>query len=122
MLIPTVVESTPRGERAYDIYSRLLRERIVFIGSAIDDSVANLHLCAVDAGADLFDDSHRLVAHHVAGFHKRYEAVDKVKIRAANAGRCDSYDRIAFIDNLGLGNVFHAHFVGSAPDEGFHGL
>ena len=42
MLIPTVVESTPRGERAYDIYSRLLRERIVFLGSAIDDSVANL--------------------------------------------------------------------------------
>jgi ATP-dependent Clp protease, protease subunit len=42
MLIPTVVESTPRGERAYDIYSRLLRERIVFLGSAIDDQVANL--------------------------------------------------------------------------------
>jgi ATP-dependent Clp protease protease subunit len=42
VLIPTVVESTPRGERAYDIYSRLLRERIVFLGSAIDDSVANL--------------------------------------------------------------------------------
>lgn len=42
MLIPTVLESSPRGERAYDIYSRLLRERIVFLGSAIDDSVANL--------------------------------------------------------------------------------
>jgi ATP-dependent Clp protease, protease subunit len=42
MLIPTVIESTPRGERAYDIYSRLLRERIVFLGSAIDDQVANL--------------------------------------------------------------------------------
>jgi ATP-dependent Clp protease protease subunit len=42
MLIPTVIETTNRGERAYDIYSRLLRERIVFLGSAIDDQVANL--------------------------------------------------------------------------------
>ena len=42
MLIPTVIETTNRGERAYDIYSRLLRERIVFLGSAIDESVANL--------------------------------------------------------------------------------
>jgi ATP-dependent Clp protease, protease subunit len=42
MLIPTVIESTSRGERAYDIYSRLLRERIVVLGSAIDDQVANL--------------------------------------------------------------------------------
>ena len=42
MLIPTVLESTPRGERAYDIWSRLLRERIVFLGTAIDDTSANL--------------------------------------------------------------------------------
>jgi len=42
MLIPTVIESTNRGERAYDIYSRLLANRIVFLGSAIDDNVANL--------------------------------------------------------------------------------
>jgi ATP-dependent Clp protease, protease subunit len=40
-LIPMVVEKTPIGERAYDIYSRLLRERIIFLGSAIDDDVAN---------------------------------------------------------------------------------
>jgi ATP-dependent Clp protease protease subunit len=40
--VPTVVEQTNRGERAYDIYSRLLSERIVFLGTAIDDSVANL--------------------------------------------------------------------------------
>jgi ATP-dependent Clp protease protease subunit len=40
-LVPTVVEETSRGERAFDIYSRLLRERIVFLGSAIDDDVAN---------------------------------------------------------------------------------
>jgi len=42
VLIPTVIESTNRGERAYDIYSRLLKDRIVFLGSAIDDQVANL--------------------------------------------------------------------------------
>jgi ATP-dependent Clp protease protease subunit len=42
MLIPTVIEQTNRGERAYDIYSRLLKDRIIFLGSAIDDGVANL--------------------------------------------------------------------------------
>lgn len=41
-LIPMVVEQTGRGERAYDIYSRLLKDRIVFVGTPIDDSVANL--------------------------------------------------------------------------------
>lgn len=41
MLIPTVIEKSPFGERAYDIYSRLLRERIVFLGGPIDDAVAN---------------------------------------------------------------------------------
>src|SRR5690625_2917584 len=40
-LIPTVVEQTSRGERAYDIYSRLLKDRIIMLGSAIDDNVAN---------------------------------------------------------------------------------
>ncbi|MGI5880872.1 MAG: ATP-dependent Clp endopeptidase proteolytic subunit ClpP [Syntrophomonadaceae bacterium] len=41
-LVPMVVEQTNRGERAYDIYSRLLKDRIIFLGSAIDDMVANL--------------------------------------------------------------------------------
>ncbi|OQA91504.1 MAG: ATP-dependent Clp protease proteolytic subunit precursor [Elusimicrobia bacterium ADurb.Bin231] len=41
-LIPMVIEQTSRGERAYDIYSRLLKDRIIFIGSAIDDNFANL--------------------------------------------------------------------------------
>ena len=40
--IPTIVEQTARGERAYDLYSRLLRDRIIFLGSAIDDIVASL--------------------------------------------------------------------------------
>jgi ATP-dependent Clp protease, protease subunit len=42
MLVPTVIESTQRGERAWDIFSRLLVNRIVFLGTAIDDTVANL--------------------------------------------------------------------------------
>jgi ATP-dependent Clp protease protease subunit len=41
-LVPTVVEDTSRGERAFDIYSRLLRERVVFLGRAMDDDIANL--------------------------------------------------------------------------------
>ena len=42
MLIPMVVEQSPRGERAYDIYSRLLKDRIIFLGTPITDEVANL--------------------------------------------------------------------------------
>jgi len=42
MLVPMVVEQTSRGERAYDIYSRLLKDNVVFLGSAIDDQVASL--------------------------------------------------------------------------------
>ncbi len=41
-LVPTVLEKTPFGERAYDIFSRLLRDRVIFLGGPIDDSVANL--------------------------------------------------------------------------------
>ena len=42
MLVPIVVEQSPRGQRAYDIYSRLLKERIIFIGTPVDDMVASL--------------------------------------------------------------------------------
>ncbi len=58
-LIPTVVEPSERGERAFDIYSRLLKERIVFLGSPIDDTLANvlmaqfLHLEAEDPDKDI---------------------------------------------------------------------
>ena len=44
-LVPTVIESSNRGERAYDLYSRLLRERIIFLGTPVDDTLANL-VCA----------------------------------------------------------------------------
>ena len=60
MLVPMVVEQTGRGERAYDIYSRLLKDRIVFIGSPIDDNVSNvviaqlLFLQAEDPERDIY--------------------------------------------------------------------
>ena len=44
-IVPTVIENSTRGERAYDLYSRLLRERIIFLGTPIDDTIANL-ICA----------------------------------------------------------------------------
>ena len=58
-LIPMVIEQSPRGERSFDIYSRLLNERIVFIGSPIDDDIANLvvaqllHLESEDPDKDI---------------------------------------------------------------------
>src|ERR1700734_1150760 len=58
-LVPMVVEQSPRGERSFDIYSRLLNERIVFIGSPIDDDIANLvvaqmlHLESQDPDKDI---------------------------------------------------------------------
>jgi len=60
MLIPYVVEQTSQGERSYDIYSRLLKDRIIFLGTAIDDNVANvviaqlLFLQAEDPERDIF--------------------------------------------------------------------
>jgi ATP-dependent Clp protease protease subunit len=58
-LVPTVVERSARGEREYDIYSRLLNERIIFLGQAVDDQIANLivaqllHLESVDPDKDI---------------------------------------------------------------------
>jgi ATP-dependent Clp protease protease subunit len=58
-IVPTVIEQTNRGERAFDIYSKLLKERIIFLGTPIDDTVANLimaqflHLEAEDAEKDI---------------------------------------------------------------------
>lgn len=59
MLIPTVIDKSPTGERAYDIFSRLLEERIIFLGSAINDDIANtviaqlLYLEKVDSKKDI---------------------------------------------------------------------
>jgi ATP-dependent Clp protease protease subunit len=48
-LVPMVVEQSPRGERAYDIYSRLLKERIVFLGTAVNDEIASLIIAQLEA-------------------------------------------------------------------------
>jgi len=59
LLVPTVIEDSPRGERAFDIWSRLLKERLVFFGTPLDDTVANLliaqllHLEAEAPGKDI---------------------------------------------------------------------
>ena len=59
-LVPIVVEQTPRGERSYDIYSRLLKDRIIFLGTEIDDATANtiiaqlLFLEATDPDKDIY--------------------------------------------------------------------
>ncbi len=59
-VVPTVIEQTSRGERAYDLYSRLLKDRIVFLGTEIDDEVANsivaqlLFLASEDPDKDIF--------------------------------------------------------------------
>ena len=78
-LVPTVVEQTNRGERAYDLYSRLLKENILFIGTPIDDTIANL-VCAqlihrvnyVDpSGASLDRDT--VVGHSEADHHHDHD-------------------------------------------------
>ena len=59
-VVPTVIENTNRGERAFDIYSRLLKDRIIFLGTPIDDNVANLimaqllHLESEDPEKDIY--------------------------------------------------------------------
>ena len=59
LLVPTVLEQSPRGERAFDLYSRLLKERVIFLTGAIDEQVANLvvaqllHLEAEDPAKDV---------------------------------------------------------------------
>ncbi|MDO8211561.1 ATP-dependent Clp protease proteolytic subunit [Conexibacter sp. CPCC 206217] len=58
-LVPMVVEQSPRGERSFDIYSRLLNERVIFLGQEVDDAIANLvvaqllHLESVDPDKDI---------------------------------------------------------------------
>ena len=69
-LVPMVVEQSPRGERAYDIYSRLLKERIIFLGSAVDDDVANViiaQLLFLEAEDPKKDISHHLSLCRFAG-------------------------------------------------------
>ncbi len=83
-LIPTVIDKTPTGERAYDIYSRLLEDRIIFLGSAIDAQVANtviaqlLFLEKVDAKKDITMYVNSPGGHVTAGL-AIYDAMQLVK-------------------------------------------
>ncbi len=83
-LIPTVIDKTPTGERAYDIYSRLLEDRIIFLGSAIDANVANtviaqlLFLEKVDAKKDIIMYVNSPGGHVTAGL-AIYDAMQLVK-------------------------------------------
>jgi ATP-dependent Clp protease protease subunit len=83
-LVPTVIETSSRGERAFDIYSRLLKERIIFLGTPIDDTVANLvmaqllHLESEDPDKDiaLYINSPGGV---VSSFFAMYDTIQHIK-------------------------------------------
>ncbi|MBT8201992.1 MAG: ATP-dependent Clp protease proteolytic subunit [Acidimicrobiia bacterium] len=83
-LVPTVIETSSRGERAFDIYSRLLKDRIIFLGTPIDDTVANLimaqllHLESEDPDKDiaLYINSPGGV---VSSFFAMYDTIQHVK-------------------------------------------
>ena len=71
VLVPMVVEQTSRGERAFDIYSRLLKENIIFLGTPIDDNVANLVIAQMLFHLALHQFSGRF--HHRWPRHTRYD-------------------------------------------------
>jgi hypothetical protein len=85
-----------------------------------DYSLPYAQLVLVDVRANLLDDTHWLVPEDIAGLHKWYEPIDKVKVRSANAGRRHAYDRIAPIQNLGFRHVLDTHLVRCTPYERFH--
>ena len=80
-IIPTVLDSSPKGERAFDIFSLLLKERIVFLGQEVDDQIANLIIAEL-----LYLDAHEPV---FPGFRERAErrrVTDDLAARRAAAG------------------------------------
>ena len=98
-LVPTVVEQTNRGERAYDLYSRLLKEHIIFLGTPIDDTIANLDCAQLlhlesenpDKDINIYINSARW-RHHGAVRDLRHDAVHQARhqhhlLRAGRVGR-----------------------------------
>ena len=80
-LIPMVVEQTSRGERAFDIYSRLLAERIVFLGTPVDDQIANLviaQLLHLESDEDIEEFMERGGADRVRDDIRLKKALDRV--------------------------------------------
>lgn len=98
---PTVIEQTPRGERAYDIWSRLLKDRIIFLGTAIDDNVANaviaqlLFLEGEDAEKDIMMYINSPGGSVSAGF-AMYDAMQYVRCDVSTIciGQCASFGAI----------------------------
>ena len=86
MLVPTVIESTNRGERAYDIYSRLLANRIVFLGTAIDDTSANLVIAQLLHLESESTEQGHLALHQLA--RRRHE-----RACSASTTRCSTWRR-----------------------------
>jgi ATP-dependent Clp protease, protease subunit len=100
MLVPMVIEQTSRGERAYDIYSRLLRDNIIFLGTPIDDNIANviiaqmLFLAAEDPEKDI-SAVHQLARrlHHGGAGDLRHHAVHQERCETICIGQAASHGR-----------------------------
>src|SRR4051794_15908820 len=81
-MVPMVVEQDARGERAFDIYSRLLHERVIFVGTPIDDQVANLvvaqllHLESVDPEKDALPNSRILIHQPSVGYEGKQADIE----------------------------------------------
>src|SRR5699024_2054415 len=101
-LIPTVIETTNRGERAYDIYSRLLKDRIIMLGSQIDDNVANsivsqlLFLQAQDAEKDIYLYINSPGGSVTAGF-AIYDAIQYIKPDVQTSCMCMGASMCSFL-------------------------
>ena len=95
-LIPMVVEQTSRGERAFDIYSRLLAERIVFLGTPVDDQIANLivaqllHLESEDPDKDIsiYINSPGGVVYAGLAIYDTMQFISRTSRPSASAWRC----------------------------------
>src|SRR6185295_14334677 len=90
-------------------------------GEGDDDAVADFDFALIDVGADFFDDAHRLVTEDVAGLHEGDETVDEVEIGAADTCGGEADDRVAAVEDFGIGDVFYLHLIWGAPDCCFHG-
>jgi ATP-dependent Clp protease protease subunit len=91
-LIPMVIEQTSRGERSFDIYSRLLNERIIFLGTPIDDQIANLIVAQLLHLESRTRQGH-LDLHQLAGRHRVRRARDLRHDAVHQAGRADDLRR-----------------------------
>ena len=84
-----------------------------------DDAVADLEV--VDVGAELDDLAHELVPEDVVLLHRRDVAVVQVQVAPADGGARHAQDRVAAVEDLGIGHVFDAHILLAHPADGLHG-